>query len=70
MGYDNKPIKREDKSGEPRRRNYKSKDMELDSAKRANEYEFSSAPNADEIGFLGMDDIDRLRRDKLNHETK
>lgn len=51
-------------------KNYSSKDTEIDKAKKANAFGFSSAPNADEIGFLGMDDIDRIRREKLKHETK
>jgi hypothetical protein len=70
MRYYEESVKREDKAGEPRSRNYQSKDEDINKAAEANSYEFSSAPNADEIGFLGMDDIDRIRREKLRHETR
>lgn len=68
--YDEKPVNRNDKSGNPRSKHFETKDMEINVAKKANSYEFSSAPGGEKIDFLGMDDVDRIRREKLNHETR
>lgn len=70
MGYYDKPVNREDKAGANRTNHYESGDQELNQAKRTDMYGDSSAPNADELGYLGMDDLDRLRREKLKHETR
>jgi hypothetical protein len=68
--YDNKPIDRNDKSGSRRTKHYETKDQEMDIAKRADRYGVRTDAFAEGADYLGVDDIDRLRREKLNHETK
>ncbi len=70
MAYDDSSISRNDKSGKPRKHHYETKDMEINTAKNANSYEFSSDPGGEKVDFLGMDDVDRIRREKLKHETR
>jgi hypothetical protein len=70
MAYYEEKIRRNDKSGEPRKKHFETKDMEINKAEKANSYEFSSEPGGEKVDFLGMDDVDRIRREKLGHETR
>lgn len=46
-------------------------DFELDRVKTARKNQLSDTdPMFQKDGFIGVDDIDRLRREKLKHETK
>ena len=47
-----------------------SKDKEIKAAEKANKYQERTDPGADNDGFLGMDDLDRLRRERLKHQTR
>lgn len=69
MGYYEEPVNRQDKSGENRKVS-DGFEPELDKAKLANKTHFRSDAFAEGDGFIGVDDLDRLRRDKLKHETK
>jgi hypothetical protein len=69
MGYDNKPVNRSDKAGE-RMTRHESKDKELDAAKKSGNYGVRTDAFAEGDGYVGVDDLDRLRRDKLKHQTK
>jgi hypothetical protein len=69
MGYYDKPVNRSDKAGTRTMRG-KSKDMELDAAKRADQYGVSTDAFAEGDGYLGIDDLDRFRREKLKHQTE
>lgn len=70
MGYYDKPVNRTDKSGAKRSEHYKSNDSEIDFAKRSDEYGVRSDAFAEGDGYLGLDNLDRLRREKLKHETR
>ncbi len=70
MAYDDKPVNRYDKAGSQRTKHYETKDREIDVAKEANSFGFSTAPGGEKVDFLGMDDVDRIRREKLRHETR
>ena len=69
MGYydtPKKPIKvLNGKSG-----NYASHDTLIDRAGDAGKYGCRSDAAADGVGYLGVDDLNRLRREKLKHSTK
>lgn len=69
MGYYNDPVNRADKSG-AKREIHDGFEPEIDKAKDANKYFFRSDAFAEGDGFMGVDDLDRLRRDKLKHETR
>ena len=69
MAYDDTPKKlidiREDNEG-----HYASHDELLDRAKKTGKYGVRTDAAAEGVGYIGVDDIDRLRREKLKHETK
>jgi len=69
MGYYEKPVNRKDKDGS-RMTRHESKDKELDNAKKSDLYGFRSDAFAEGTDYLGIDDLDRLRRDKLKHQTE
>ncbi len=69
MGYYDKPVNRTDKAGSVRKVN-DGFQKEIDKAKLADKDFMPSNASADEIGYMGVDDLDRLRREKLKHETK
>lgn len=64
MAYDDiprKPIEvREGKSG-----NYAGHDKLIDSAKASGKYGVRTDAAAEGVGYLGVDDLDRIRRRKL-----
>lgn len=70
MGYYNEPVNRKDKSGQPRTEHFESSNRELDEAKSADQYQMRTDAFAEGDGYLGIDDLDRLRREKLKHETR
>jgi len=69
MGYNEKPVSRADKAGEVRER-HKSVDAQLDEAKRSGNYGVRTDAFAEGDGYVGVDELDRFRRDKLKHQTK
>lgn len=44
-------------------------DQNIDKADRAGVYCVRTDANAEGVGYLGMDDIDRIRRKNLKHTT-
>jgi hypothetical protein len=65
MAYDDKPMQRFDKAGADRQPhcNY---NESIDKAKNAGKNNLSeSNPMIEKEGFLGVDDIDRMRRRKI-----
>lgn len=69
MGYYNEPVSRSDKDGE-RMDRHESKDQELDAAKKSGNYGVRTDAFSQGDGYLGVDDLDRFRRDRLKHQTK
>lgn len=69
MGYYEPPVNRTDKAGSVRKTNDGFQE-EIDKAKRADRDNLRSDAFAEGDGYLGIDDLDRLRREKLKHETK
>lgn len=64
MAYDDTPRKpievREGKSG-----HYAGHDALIDSAKSSGKYGYRTDAAAEGVGYLGVDDLDRIRRRKL-----
>jgi hypothetical protein len=46
------------------------RDVEINRAKIDGTMQVSTSAFDQDEGFLGMDDIDRIRREKLKHETR
>lgn len=69
MAYDEVPKKpievREGKSV-----NYAGHDELIDRAGDTGKYGVRTDAAAEGVGYLGVDDLDRIRRKKLNHETR
>jgi len=42
----------------------------IDQAGNSGKYGVRTDAAAEGVGYLGMDDLDRIRRKKLNHETR
>jgi hypothetical protein len=69
MGYYNEPVSRTDKDGE--KRNYRPNfDEEIKKAERAGNHQMRTDAFAEGDGYLCVDDLDRIRRDMLKHQTK
>jgi len=69
MRYYEPPVSRSDKDG-ARRTEYGSKDKDIREAERAGDYCVPTDAYAEQPGYLGMDDIDRIRRERLKHQTR
>lgn len=69
MRYYEKPVNRADKDGE-RITQHGSKDKEIKSATKADDYCQRTDAFAQGDGYLGIDDLDRARRNRLRHQTK
>jgi hypothetical protein len=69
MRYYEKPINRADKDGE-RVTQHESKDKEIEAATKADDYCVRTDAFAEGDGYLGIDDLDRIRRDRLKHQTR
>lgn len=69
MRYYEKPVNRADKDGE-RRSQHESKDREVKSATRADDYCQRTDAFAQGDGYIGIDDLDRMRRDRLRNQIK
>jgi len=69
MGYYDKSVSRTDKSGSVRKVNDGFQE-EIDDAKRSDKEFIRSDVFSEGNGYLGIDNLDRLRRYKLKHETK
>lgn len=69
MAYDDTPRKpievREGKS-----RNYASHDELIDRAGDSGKYGIRTDAAAEGVGYLGVDDLDRIRRKNLKHKTR
>jgi len=70
MGYYDEPVNRSDKAGSKRTEHFKSSNKELDNAKTADQYQTRTDAFAEGDGYLGVDDLDRLRRERLKHQTE
>ena len=46
------------------------RDVEINGAKEDGNQQVSTSAFDQDEGFLGVDDIDRIRREKLRHETR
>lgn len=65
MAYDDKPVNREDKSGAVRSEKYGYNEC-IDRAKNARNSQLKdSDPMVEKEGFLGVDDLDKMRRRKI-----
>jgi hypothetical protein len=69
MRYYEPVINRIDKDG-ARIERHQSKDKDILKAGDAGMYCESTDINAYEVGYLGVDDIDRIRRENLRHKTR
>ncbi len=66
MAYENEPVNRTDKAGALRKPPYYGYNECIDIAKRARDNQLKdSDPMVEKEGFLGVDDIDRMRRRKI-----
>jgi hypothetical protein len=63
MAYEEPKIRRNDTDGEDRPKRY-SHDECIENAKKSGNYERTDA-YAEGVGYLGVDDMDRIRRRKL-----
>lgn len=69
MAYDDipgKPIEVLD----ARKDKYACPDVMIERASLANQYGVRTDAAAEGVGYLGMDDIDRIRRKNLKHRTR
>jgi hypothetical protein len=65
MAYENDPIKRQDSDGKDRRIKI-GYNAEIDSAKAARDNTLKdSDPMVEKEGFLGIDNLDKMRRRKV-----
>ncbi len=65
MAYENTPVKRGDTAGSPRN-SPTDYDRDIDSAKRARNNQLKDTdPMVEKEGFLGVDDLDKMRRRKV-----
>lgn len=65
MAYEDASIKRSDSDGSPRA-SATDYNRDIDSAKRARNNQLKDTdPMVEKEGFLGVDDIDRMRRRKI-----
>jgi hypothetical protein len=67
MAYDNvpkKPIEVREGKG-----NYAGHDALIDRAANTGKYGVRTDAAAEGVGYLGMDDLDRIRRKRLNKQT-
>jgi hypothetical protein len=69
MRYYEKPVNRADKDG-ARLEEHGSKDKDIRAAEKAGDYCYPTDAYAEQPGYLGMDDIDRIRRERLKHQTR
>lgn len=68
MAYDETPKKKiEVREGRP---NYASHDELIDRACNTGKYGVRTDAAAEGVGYLGVDDIDRIRRKNLKHKTR
>lgn len=69
MAYDDvprKPIEIREGKGS----GYASHDELIDNATASGKYGVRTDAAAEGVGYLGVDDLDRLRRERLKHQTK
>lgn len=65
MAYENAPVSRTDKGGK-RRSEHGGYNAEIDKAKAARNSQLKdSDPLVEKEGFLGVDDLDKMRRRKV-----
>lgn len=69
MAYDDiprKPIEIREGKGP----NYKSHDALIENGGNSGKYGYRTDAAAEGVGYLGVDDLDRMRRKNLNHRTR
>jgi hypothetical protein len=65
MAYENAPVKRSDNDGAVRKDGYGYNEC-IDKAKSARNNQFKDTdPMVEKEGFLGVDDLDKMRRRKV-----
>jgi hypothetical protein len=65
MAYENAPVNRTDKDGAVRKEEYGYNEC-IDRAKAARNNQFKDTdPMVEKEGFLGVDDVDKMRRRKV-----
>lgn len=69
MAYDDVPRKPIEVR-EGRKEGYQGHDSLIDSAGDSGKYGVRTDAAAEGAGYLGMDDIDRIRRKNLKHKTR
>jgi hypothetical protein len=69
MAYDEVPKKKIEVR-EGKGPNYAGHDELIDRAGDSGKYGVRTDAAAEGVGYLGVDDLDRIRRKKLKHETK
>ena len=70
MAYENAPVNRADKDGAGQPRNYPSNDTDIGKAGEAGQYQTRTDVYAEGVGYLGVDNLDRIRRENLRHKTR
>lgn len=69
MAYDDTPRKKIEVR-ENKGRGHQSHDELIDKAGNNGKYGVRSDIAAEGVGYLGVDDIDRIRRENLKHKTR
>ena len=69
MAYDETPRKPIEVR-EGRKQGYQSHDKLIDSAGDSGKYGVRTDAAAEGVGYLGVDDLDRIRRKNLKHKTR
>lgn len=69
MAYDDIP-KKTIEIRENRSKNFSSHDELIDVASDSGKYGVRTDAAAEMVGYLGVDDIDRIRRKNLKHKTR
>jgi hypothetical protein len=69
MAYDDIPRKPIEVR-EGRKEGFKGHDALIESAVDSGKYGVRTDANAEGVGYLGMDDLDRIRRKNLKHKTR
>jgi len=69
MAYDDVPRKPIEVR-EGRKEGYRGHDELIESAVDSGKYGVRTDAAAEGVGYLGMDDIDRIRRKNLKHKTR
>ena len=69
MAYNDKDVRRKDTAGEKRDMRY-SNDECIKKAEESGKYGYPTQPKDEQPGYLGVDNLDRIRRENLRHKTR